>query len=305
MEDITFTFFSENDISELVKLNKKLVPAWYHYDGLKRGKLTTYDKLSHREQFIHGGPWLSEATLKIHMNGLLKFGKVILMYYQDELVGEIEYHKMDSECDENNTYYHIDWMMICPKHQGKRYGTILIEHLISLLENKYSNNIVLITEPECGIERFYYSFGFERKPANIKIYKASGKNGNKEWNEGIPELYDHFYGNYDMSDEYSKFLINEEVTYCDIFGSGISVQWKKYTEDITVIKLSSCIIHNHFKLLVNSDDIIDEDRLLAIFEDVLDYAGNEEQFYLNIPQYIQSKSWKLTSEVPKLIYKVK
>ncbi|MHA2504177.1 MAG: hypothetical protein ACXAE3_15065, partial [Candidatus Kariarchaeaceae archaeon] len=65
-------------LDQVGELNKSLVQSWYRQGNRKNVK-SSYDQLSMKDQFRHGGPWLHPETCAVHMTAVAKIGTISLL----------------------------------------------------------------------------------------------------------------------------------------------------------------------------------------------------------------------------------
>ncbi|MDH5401558.1 MAG: GNAT family N-acetyltransferase [Candidatus Heimdallarchaeota archaeon] len=182
MEQYTIEVLMKTRRNELVELNKLLVTNWYRPIDDEYVP-SDWEELTSMERYNHGGPWNDPIFLDLHLNSFEQFGNVSIIRENktNELVGEIEYHRVNGE------NIHIDWMMSSPNHRQKGIGRKLINYIIEN-ENAISK---IITEPEDDVDEFYRKIGFTPCSNKSYSYTTKGVYNSKsiEWVEGIhPEL---------------------------------------------------------------------------------------------------------------------
>lgn len=296
--------FQESDITALLELNKTLVKNWYHFNSGKRGKITNYDKLTDVEKYIHGGPWLSENTITVHLKHHIRFGEILLMFDDEKLIAELEYHRVKTAIEyingDFNAIYHLDWMMVHPDYQGKLLGTKLLEFAFKNFSNKNDGKVLILTESEPGVEEFYYKLNFDILKEKIYHHIVTGR-GDNNWHRGSETLYTHIYGNFDVTDQYSMHLMETEQIYCEIFGKNEPISHIKLYEDIIAVKINSSVLENAAKILVSSKHKLEREKIIEILEKLAYITDHKEQLHVFLPFHLNSKNWVIVEENQKFI----
>ncbi|MCY3410040.1 MAG: GNAT family N-acetyltransferase [Candidatus Heimdallarchaeota archaeon] len=305
----SYSFAGREEIGDIVELNKKLVPEWYHYTKkAERGNKTNWGTLSSRERFIHGGPWLSKDTLKVHLDNFTVFGEILLLWLDGELIGELEFHEINrphkeyiSDLGTEHRVFHLDWMMIDPHHQQMGWGRNLLNQLEDVLKSRHRDKIVILTEPEAGVTDFYQKCGYVNGPNNIHVYSANGTLDENRWIAyHPPEMFEFLYGNFDVSPEYSLFQMSSEIHFSQLFGSEYPIAWMD-ENNVRVIKQKSSVLHNQYRILLSSSTLLEKRSIQKIINKLPDRTLEENQLRISLPYLIESKKWKLIEIIPKLI----
>ena len=304
-----YSFATDKDFLPLLELNKTLVPKWFHYDSASnRGDNSVWGTLSSRERYIHGGPWLSDDTIQVHLRSYSRYGEVLLLKKDGILIGEVEFHEMvrpqqnlDLGRGSNSRCYHVDWMMIDPKFQSLGYGRKMISHLEEELKKRSDGQICLITEPEDGVNEFYEKLGFTQNMPKIFIYLGKGKFQEDTWIHMRPNLYEYICGNYDVSTEYSKFQLETEVGFADLFNVDYPISWMDIDENTRAVRHKSSVFSNRYKLFITSKKMICDDDLVIMLEQIIKATSSNDQLIISLPFTFDYENWELTRSIPKLI----
>lgn len=60
------------DTNGVVEVHCSDVEEWYHYENGQRREPDSYDNLTLKERYLHGGPWMSIETCAIHSSLVAK-----------------------------------------------------------------------------------------------------------------------------------------------------------------------------------------------------------------------------------------
>lgn len=304
-----YSFATDEDFSPLLELNKTLVPKWFHYDtDTMRGDNSVWGTLSSRERYIHGGPWLSDDTIQVHLRSYSRYGEVLLLKKDGVLIGEIEFHEMvrpqqnlDLGKGSTSRCYHIDWMMINPKFHGRGYGSQMLLQLEEELQKRSDGKICLITEPEDGVDEFYEKNGFTQNMPKIFMYQGKGKSKENSWVHMRPDLYENICANYDVSIEYSRFQLETEVGFADLFNVDYPISWVDLNENIKAVRHKSSVFTNRYKLFFTCKEVISDDQLIRALREILQATATTDQLNISLPFALEDENWNLTQSIPKLI----
>jgi GNAT superfamily N-acetyltransferase len=296
---LEFSILKRNQRGDLCELNKELVVEWYNY-SLEGQKLTqtSWEDLTPRERYVHGGPWVDLQTLDVHLDLFEKFGQVLIATDSSiaKIVGELEYHFSGKSA-------HIDWMMVSPNSQNRGIGTKMIQGLIEIVKQNGYNRIS--TEPEKGSETFYSKNGFAGiQPHLLQLTKnGSSPQDNNHWISGIPQHRKYLIGDATNTPEYSLFLLAAEIEYTKIFNlRDVPVGWtliENSIEQTTIIRRKISIMSNKSSLLLASNHQHDNGQIQNFFNKVTLSLPKSEQTYITLTGS-KPTGWEISNKIIKM-----
>ncbi len=287
-------------------LNKSLVKTWFHHteNGSVTDKATTWEKLTPRERYLHGGPWNDPDTLRIHIDEFLKFGKILIIENEHQkIIAEIEYHQFEKD------KYHLDWMMVSPYSDKMGIGSLLIDKLDELIRAEGENNFKLYTEPEDGTIGFYEKIGFKSdKFSYITRLKAIIPDSNDvTWSESDNELLKFTYGMNDTTDKHLQFLMRCNFKYSRLF----SIKVKNYStyikfenKDVKIILMGYSVFPDRIRIIITANHELINSEIMKIVNNISNSINREVNAYFTVldnHEEIKDHGWKIIGIIPKLI----
>jgi len=120
------------------------------------------DKLRNAKSLVDkwklGGPWMALETCAIHLNYILNTDYFIPLVaeYNNKIVGEAEV--ITGEDIEHGKHMHISVIYVHKKYQRKGIGSLLINQLFKLAQDRDIHKITVNVEPAAKV--FYEKHGF-------------------------------------------------------------------------------------------------------------------------------------------------
>jgi GNAT superfamily N-acetyltransferase len=270
-------------LDQVVELNKSLVQSWYRQENRKNVK-SSYDLLSMKDQFRHGGPWLHPETCAVHMTAVAKIGTIsLLIDDSDTVLGEIEYHLSA------DNRYHLDWMVVSSDQQGKGMGTKLIDNM----KKRVASSIE--TEPEEGVQQFYEKNKFYQvKPSHYRYLLKPVQTRENTRSENIRlSDFKSRTGESNHDDFYLDLLLSTGIKYADLFGDNYPLHTIEDDDFMILIRdLPSLDDRRSVSILSYADDANPElsKYISTAYHTFLTVLGKRSEDYLdfksNIPRLI-------------------
>ncbi|AHF79520.1 GNAT family N-acetyltransferase [Thermococcus paralvinellae] len=149
------------DTNGIVEVHCSDVEEWYHYENGQRREPDSYDNLTLKERYLHGGPWMSIETRAIHLNNLLLNGQIPLVAeIEGRIIGELELFISEELINERTRKIaHIDVLEVHREFRGQGIGRELVKAAEELARKEKCE--LLTVTPEKEAVKFYEKVGIK------------------------------------------------------------------------------------------------------------------------------------------------
>ncbi len=298
--------YRESDFIELMELNKSLVKTWFHHteEGSVTDKVTTWEKLTPRERYLHGGPWNDPDTLRIHIDEFLTFGQILLIENEHKkIIAEIEFHQFEKD------KFHLDWMMVSPYSDKMGMGSLLLDKIDEFIRIAGNSQFTLYTEPEDGTIEFYEKNNFYKGEFSYitRLKSIKPKSNDIIWSENENELLKFTYGMNYTTDKYLQFLMRCNFKYSGLFKVNVknySTHVRYDDKDIKIILMAYPVFPDRIRIMVTTNHNLINSEIMNIVNNIINSINQEFKAYFTIlddNEEIEDQGWKIIGIIPNLI----
>ncbi|WP_324735366.1 GNAT family N-acetyltransferase [Thermococcus sp. SY098] len=149
------------DTRGIVDVHCSDVEEWHHYENGQRREPDSYDNLTLKERYLHGGPWMSIETCAVHLNNLLLNGQIpLIAEIEGRIVGELELFISEELINGKiKKIAHIDVLEVHREFRGQGIGRELVKAAEELARKEKCE--LLTVTPEKEAVGFYEKVGIK------------------------------------------------------------------------------------------------------------------------------------------------
>ena len=149
------------DTNGIVDVHCSGIEEWHHYENGQRREPDSYENLTLKERYLHGGPWMSIETCAIHLNTLLFNGQIpLIAEVEGRIVGELELFISEELINGKiKKIAHIDVLEVHREFRGQGIGRELVKAAEELARKEKCE--LLTVTPEKEAVRFYEKVGIK------------------------------------------------------------------------------------------------------------------------------------------------
>ncbi|USG99327.1 GNAT family N-acetyltransferase [Thermococcus argininiproducens] len=146
------------DVKGIVEVHCSDIERWIKKDDNREA---TYEELSIKDRYLHGGPWMSIETCAVHLNNLLLEGQIpIVVETNGKIIGNAEV--LISEELINGKMYriaHLDILEVHKDFRRKGIGREIVNFVEDLAKEKGCDLLTVV--PEKSAIGFYAKLGID------------------------------------------------------------------------------------------------------------------------------------------------